>query len=220
MFIPADPKHPLFTLVESEYTSKAGPFGPGQNKAQLVIDDDISKNRSSTVVWYDGGTDPVLSSLNDGQIYIRGHGMAGSPELEMARGGEQVHYAEVVQRLVTSGLKREFRGQIKCFNCHSAESGPHGNAVDGHDPFGQNVADELYKRGYKLCTVYGYTDAIDSYPTAAVKNAAEPGEVLHKYRRAGMAATDNLGRAKSGRVEFAPRVPPLTLKQRLAQKFF
>lgn len=213
MFIPADPKNVFYMLVRAEYTLERGTNGPGLNKAQMVIDDDERKGRQSVAVWYDGGTDAFLSSLNNGQIYIRGHGNPGSDELELARNGERVNYTEVVQRLITSGLKREFSGKIKCFNCHSAES------ANGRDAFAQLLADEMWSRGYKYCTYHGYTDAIDSYPMAKAKGAPVANEVLHKYRRESDGRTSR-GRASTGRVQITPRVKPPSFAQKFAKKFF
>ena len=218
MFIAADPKSVYITMAHHEYGNQAFGGQPGMNKAQLVVDDDLLKGRSSIVVWYDGGSDPYFSSFNTAQIYIRGHGMPGSPTIEVARNGEKIHYTEVVQRLITTGLKREFFGDIKCFNCHSGEAGVgvHGNPQPA---FAQLIADEMFARGYKFCKFFGYTDAIDSFPASFDKGANPPDPVLHKYRR-GPAGLGNLGRAKTGREEFFPNPRPLSLKGQFARKFF
>jgi hypothetical protein len=184
--------------VRKEYTTEYG----GYNKAQIQLDHDSAKGHNAVAVWYDGGPHPFMSSLNTGQIYIRGHGMPGYISIETARGGERLHYTEVVQRLIVSGLKREFSGQIKCYNCHSAEPGvvPKNNvdAQLGKDPFAQLVADELYARGFKLCTFFGYIGAIDSH----VKDGSAG---KHKYVR-GPGGAGEFGRASESRVQFYPRV--------------
>jgi hypothetical protein len=218
IFICADPKHQLYVSARYEYTQEHS----GLNKAQLCLDHDLAKGNKAVVVWFDNGPNPFLSSLNTGQIYIRGHGMPGYISIETARGGEHVHYTDVVQRLIVSGLKREFSGQIKCYNCHSAESAAvPDNNVDaelGGDPFAQYVADELHARGFKYCTIWGYTDAIDSFPTTSDKKA-HPGEQLHKYRR-GPGGIGNFGRARTGKVQFFPRVKKPGLLTRLLKKMF
>ncbi len=212
MFIAADPKHSGYMCARYEYTDEYG----GHNKAQIQIDHDLGKGHHALVVWYDGSSDPFMSSFNTGQIYIRGHGMPGYVSVEMARGGERVHYTDIVERLITSGLKREFGGAIKCYNCHSAEPGvvPKGNADDqlGKDPFAQLVADEMYARGYKLCTFYGYVGAIDSH----VKDGSRG---KHKYVR-GPAGSGEYGRASESRVQFFPRVKPLNPLKKLIKKLF
>jgi hypothetical protein len=218
LFICADPNHPNYIYVRHEYTTENG----GHDKAKLVVDHDLAKGHDALAVWYDGGTNPFISSLNTGQIYIRGHGMPGYISIETARGAERVHYTVVVQRLITSGLKREFSGKIKCYNCHSGESAvvpkKNGDSELGGDPFAQYVADELYSKGYKYCTIFGYTDAIDSNPKPADK-VALPGEQLHKYRR-GPAGMGNFGRASTGRVQFFPRIKQPSMLQKLLKKMF
>jgi len=106
MFLPADPTLPNFILVQHEYTSANG----GYNKAQIQLDHDLAKGHNAIAVWYDGSPNPFLSAIISGQIYIRGHGMPGFVSIETARGAERLHYTEVVERLIRSGLRREFSG--------------------------------------------------------------------------------------------------------------
>jgi len=209
IFIAADPKHRGFMAAQFEYTTQHG----GMNKAQLNIDHEINKGNVALAVWYNGKSHPFMSSMNTGQIYIRGHGMPGFVSIEMARGGERIHYTDVVDRMIKSGLKKAFGGDIKCYNCHSAENGVPGDDPEIEDgtPFAQYIADELYNRGYKSCRIFGYTDAIDSNPKSAA-SVAMPGEVLHKYRR-GKGGAGNYGRASSGRVEFVGRPKPAKPKK-------
>ena len=217
IFIAADPKHSGFMLARFEYTTEHG----GQNKAQLCIDNEIAKGNGAVAIWYDGKSNPFMASFNTGQIYVRGHGMAGFVSIEMARGGERIHYTDVVDRLVTSGLKKAFAGDIKCYNCHSAETGVPGSdsQIDDGTPFAQYVADELYARGYKSCRVFGYTDAIDSFPKGAGA-VVQTGEVLHKYRR-GKGGAGNFGRASTGRVQFVghPKPKKPSFLQKLSNRF-
>ncbi len=199
MFLPADPKHPNFIFVQHEYTAAHG----GYNKAQIQLDHDLSKGHNAIAVWYDGDAHPFLSSMLGGQIYIRGHGMPGFVSIECARGAERIHYTTVVDRLIRSGLRREFSGAIKCYNCHSAEF-PDKNKPDieqGKVPFAQMIADELYTRGYKLCKFYGYIGSIDS-------NVKAGSTGTHKYVRVsdGKGGQVEAGRASESRVEFKPKV--------------
>ncbi len=198
MFLAGDPKHSGFMAAQYEYTTAHG----GMNKAQIQLDHDLAKGHKAIAVWYDGSPDPFLSSMIGGQIYIRGHGMPGFVSVETARGGERIHYTEVVERLIRSGLRREFNGQIKCYNCHSAEfadpTKPDPEAV--YEPFAQLVADELYTRGFKLCTFYGYIGSIDSHVKAGSTGT-------HKYVRVTVAGQQvEAGRASESRVQFFPRI--------------
>ena len=61
--------------------------------------------------------------------------------------------SDVVTRLRESGLKEEFAGTIKCYNCHSAE---------GDTNFATALEKALSERGYKKCRIYGYTGALSS----------------------------------------------------------
>jgi hypothetical protein len=203
MFIPADPKSPYYGLTRKEYTLEYN----GQNKAPLVLDAWENKGHNAMCVWYDGGTDPFLSSLNTGQIYLRGHGNPGDPCLAMAKsGGENIHFTTIVQRLITSGLKREFSGVIKCWNCHSAEPSQF------YEPFAQLFANELYAHGYKYCTFFGYVHAIDSFPKQGSQG-------LGYYARQADGITE-IGKAKSFRTQIHPRPRPKSFAQKLASKYF
>ncbi|MDB5313963.1 MAG: hypothetical protein JWO38_8165 [Gemmataceae bacterium] len=199
MFLPADPNHPNFVFVQHEYTAAHG----GYNKAQIQLDHDLAKGHNAIAVWYDGSPDPFLAAMIDGQIYIRGHGMPGFVSIEAARGAERLHYTEVVDRLIQSGLRREFCGAIKCYNCHSAEFPEKDNPdpEQGKEPFAQMVANELYARGYKLCKFYGYIGSIDS-------NVKAGSSGTHKYVRVsdGKGGQVEAGRVSDSRVEFKPKI--------------
>jgi hypothetical protein len=198
MFLAADPTLPSFILVQHEYTKASG----GYDKAQIQLDHDLAKGHNAFTVWYDGSPNPFLSSTINGQIYIRGHGMPGFVSIETARGAERLHYTEVVDRLITSGLRREFSGAIKCYNCHSAEWPDKKNPdpEQGKEPFAHMVTDELYSRGYKLCKFYGYIGSIDS-------NVKAGSTGIHKYVRIsdGKGGQVEAGRVKDSRVEFKPK---------------
>lgn len=205
MFLPADPRHPNFMFVQHEYTTAHG----GYNKAQIQLDHDLAKGNDARAIWYDGDADPFLAGTIDGQIYIRGHGMPGFMSIECARGAERLHYTEVVDRLIRSGLRREFIGDIKCYNCHSAEfpDRAHPDPEQGRVPFAQMIADELYSRGYKYCRFFGYMGSIDSNVKAGSTGA-------HKYVRVsdGMGGTIEAGRASESRVQFMPKIKKSSFK--------
>jgi hypothetical protein len=191
-----------------------GATGQGaQQKNQLTIDHDLAKGKVAVEVWYNGKKNTFVQGMTTGQIYIRGHGMAGENIIEGGRGGEKLRYDDVVDRLIKSGLSKAFTGKIKCYNCHSAESiDPTGlisaSIVEtGGAAFAQLIADEMYHRGYRSCTFYGYEGAIDSLPK-------DGSQGTHKYRRGlvkgldGKSRQQEMGRVSENRFEFTPNPRP------------
>lgn len=190
-----------------------GNTATGFNKNQAMIDHELAKGNTAQQVWYTGKKSPILAGMQDGQIYIRGHGMPGANTVEGGRGGENLKYTEVVSRLIKSGLPKTFTGKIKCYNCHSAEKvDPTGNAFKevyetGGEAFAQLVADELYSRGYKQCTFYGYVGSIDSMPKDGTGGR-------HKFVRGLVKGSDGvsrqveMGRVSEFRQQFTPRATP------------
>ncbi len=187
-----------------------GNTATGFNKNQVMIDHEMEKGNEAQQVWWTGKKNPFLSSMQDGQIYIRGHGMPGQNTVEGGRGGENLKYTDVVTRLMKSGLPKTFTGKVKCYNCHSAEKiDPTGNLMmsvveTGGESFAQLVADEMYSRGYKQCTFYGYEGSIDSMPKEGTGGR-------HKFVRGYVKQTDGtskqmeLGRVSEFRFQFTPR---------------
>ncbi len=210
-FMPFDPNNVRILAAQREYGSIKG----GEDKNQIQIDHDLLKGHVAKAVWWDPKKkDPFISSLNTGQIYIRGHGMPGSGSIEGGRGGEQVHYDEVVDRLLGSGLQKSFQGDVKCYNCHSAEMGD--PQFDDGWPFAQCIADELYRRGVKHCRIFGYFGSIDSF----VKDGSRG---RHKYIREKVYAGETSiqverGRVSDGRYQFFGRPKPK--KPNLFKRFF
>ena len=72
-------------------------------------------------------------------------------------------------------------------------------------PFAQLVADELFSRGYRSCSFFGYVGPIDSKPKI---EPGRPGE--HYYRREirtdaqGVSSQQVISRASEARVQFRP----------------
>ena len=198
-FMPYDPSHPGYMATQYEYGAMGG---ADMDKLQKDVDHETDKGNNAVPVWYQRKTkNAFISSLNTGQIYIRGHGMPGFKSIEGGRGGERIDYDVVVDRLIESGLKKTYTGKIKLFNCHSAEAG-----VPGSDPecvgppFARLVADELYTRGYKQCTFFGYFGSIDSF-------AKDGSRGKHHYIRKVVAGKQQeLARASEGREQFFPLV--------------
>ena len=206
-YMPFDVSKPNILAAQFEYGNVPG----GYNKNQIEIDREISKGNVSLEIWYDGKKSPFLAGMTDGQLYIRGHGMPGFRSIEGGRGGERVDYGTVIDRLIKSGLRKTFMGKIKCFNCHSAETGVIGSdpEVEG-PPFARLIADEMYTRGYKHCTFFGYLGAIDSY-------AKDGSAGIHKYARAKGGV--EMARASEARIQFTPTIQfrkPNFFKRRFA----
>jgi hypothetical protein len=112
-------------------------------------------------VWYMGQEGPLLRSLGDGHVYIRGHSMSGLGTIGLPGGSKGNLKSElkpkvVAGRLQASGLKTKFAGKVKCYNCHSAEA--------GEFSFAQQLANEMWALDYKSCAYFGYEGAIDSNP--------------------------------------------------------
>jgi hypothetical protein len=198
-FMPYDPNHPGFPCAQYEYGSLGG---AEMDKLQKDIDFETDKGNNAVAVWYKPKTKaPFLQSLNTGQIYIRGHGMPGFKSIEGGRGGERIDFDVVADRLIASGLPKAFSGKIKLFNCHSAESGAPGSDPECvGPPFARQVADELYSRGYKHCTFFGYVGSIDSF-------AKDGSDGKHHYiRKTVLGKQTEVARASDGRIQFRPTV--------------
>ncbi|CAN7179127.1 hypothetical protein [Paraburkholderia sp. SIMBA_054] len=73
--------------------------------------------------------------------------------------------SDVVTRLFESGLRQDFSGTIKCYNCHSAE---------GEQNFAKALEKALTERGYKKCRIYGYTGALSSMYDGEHKTSTDP----------------------------------------------
>jgi hypothetical protein len=127
---------------------------------QLAQDDRMQNKKEFYEVRYTGRQSIILLSMTDGQIYIRGHGLAGDACISSGQDSHEsarLHANDVARRLIDSGLQPGFAGKIKCYNCHSAESGP------GEAPFAQVFADAMYQAGYQHCTYWGYEGQLTSF---------------------------------------------------------
>jgi hypothetical protein len=72
-----------------------------------------------TIITYaPGTTSDVLSTLTAGSLYMRGHGMPGSPSVTTA--GKSLHIHSSIDRLIEMGLRNTFAGTIKFYSCYSA----------------------------------------------------------------------------------------------------
>jgi hypothetical protein len=59
-----------------------------------------------------------LGKFGTGKIYMRGHGMPGSPFVTTH--GKNLHIHSSIDRLIEMGLKTSFAGVIKFYSCYSA----------------------------------------------------------------------------------------------------
>ena len=128
-----------------------------------------------------GGADVTMWNLSAlDQVYIRGHSKPGFDGIFSANTNERgeklyrhqmnqdlqllipdktrVFFSlgaeEVVQRLVQSGLRPTFAGDVKCYNCYSA---------DGNPNFATAVSQALAARGFNVCHVFGYHQKLPSF---------------------------------------------------------
>ena len=123
-----------------------------------------AKGKDYVEVWYTGATSIILSGLDASSVvYVRGHSLPGSPTIFTKVGGNTSHLqaSEVGDRLIASGLRESFAGDIKCYNCYSADSG-----AEGGDAFAQRLADYLFGKGFVTCRYWGYTGSMSSFPEA------------------------------------------------------
>jgi hypothetical protein len=101
----------------------------------------VSGGKYQIVVWDLVLKDPFIQqATHDPQavIYIRGHGAAGLPNIQVkvntGTGVEErkIHITTACDRLIGSGLGKQFSGAIKFFHCYSAtvlEAAAHQNEV-------------------------------------------------------------------------------------------
>lgn len=69
---------------------------------------------------------PMLQNLVKGsQIYLRGHGLSGDPNVTTSYNGAalKLPITESIDRLIEMGLPTDFRGTIKFYSCFSALAG-------------------------------------------------------------------------------------------------
>jgi hypothetical protein len=189
---------------------------PGQeykSKNRKWIDAEEEKGKKVwTEVWYAGRVSPIIFSLRtaDEQIYIRGHGQPGETKISSGKGNWSLAAKEVAKRLIESGLQPSFAGKIKCYNCHSADSGI-------GESFAQAFSDYMYySEGYRSCEYWGYYGALDSYPGAsdAGSNPDDASSLGKTSKTANFTAKhktslseDGLSRASARRKLIIPKVP-------------
>ena len=141
----------------------------------MAQDNRMKNKKEFHEVWYTGRLSIVLFSMLDGQIYIRGHGLPGEPwissgDKEDTHDKAKLHANDVVSRLTASGLQTGFKGKIKCYNCHSAETSLKSAS------FAQVFADAMWLAGYKQCTYWGYLGMLTSFYETRSNDPR-----LHKY---------------------------------------
>jgi hypothetical protein len=72
-----------------------------------------------TIITYSSGTvNDTLHKMKTGSIYMRGHGMPGSPFVTSR--GQSLHITKSINRLIKMGLQTTFTGKIKFYSCYSA----------------------------------------------------------------------------------------------------
>lgn len=178
---------------------------------QNWIDHARKNNKEFVEIWYTGTKHLLMAAMLDGQIYIRGHseeslgevfsgsykkkdwyGMGTGPAM---KGNLDAH--AVGLRLIETGLRQEFAGKLKCYNCWGALGGKYG--------FAQKFADYMWEKGYKNCTFYGYRGAVDSFPDANLHHIKDP-SVAEKLKGHKTVEFENktLARAKDGRDKIVP----------------
>ena len=93
--------------------AEAGEFIERSEQWQTVSPKDFA------IITYSAGTvnDP-LREMRTGSIYMRGHGMPGSPFVTTH--GKSLHITKSIDRIIEMGLQKTFTGKIKFYSCYSA----------------------------------------------------------------------------------------------------
>ncbi len=162
-----------------------------------------------TIVTYQPGTvDPTLDTMVDGQIYMRGHGLPGSPSVTTH--GTSLHIRDSIARLVGMGLKPAFRGKIKFYSCYSGLDGVQkmratmvtepkfavgplklgsktvirdvdkGIFEGTYDSLASRGAAVFRSRGFTHCSFYGYRGPLSSEMEARTEETLADGHA-HKH---------------------------------------
>ena len=78
-----------------------------------------SPKKGFAIITYSPGTiSDTLREMRTGSIYMRGHGMPGSPFVTTH--GKALHIARSIDRIIGMGLQKTFTGKIKFYSCYSA----------------------------------------------------------------------------------------------------
>src|ERR1700743_996918 len=73
-------------------------------------------DKDFTIITYSSGTvNDTLRNMTTGMIYMRGHGMPGSPFVTTR--GQSLHITKSIDRLIEMGLQNTFTGKIKLYMC-------------------------------------------------------------------------------------------------------
>jgi hypothetical protein len=79
---------------------------------------DVSPKNFTIITYQPDAASDVLQNLRKGKIYMRGHGMPGSPFVTTH--GINLHIHSSIDRLIGMGLQPTFAGTIKFYSCYSA----------------------------------------------------------------------------------------------------
>lgn len=156
------------------------------------------KRKFKAVIYHPQRQSENLKKIQVGQIYILGHGASGFGSIGDVDGDVNddnvrlLSGSQVADRLIASGLKKHFMGDIKCFSCDSAKR------TNGLNSFADVFADAMFEREYTHCRIFGYTMALNAgYTDQGYPN--DKGVLLHKHA---MEANGSFtGTAKNYRVE-------------------
>lgn len=121
--------------------------------------------------FYDPKQQDYLSGLDKSdQIYVLGHGGQGKMSIftEEKKPLLRATYELVCERLKENGLRNDFSGKIKFYNCSGA-AGADGKT--GPESFAASAARLLRGSGFGKCKIFGYS--------APVSNPDEHGKKHH-----------------------------------------
>ena len=112
-------------------------------------------------VAYNGNPNPTLKTLRENDVmYVLGHCAPGSDKLwpyddSADNDPNALSSAMVAERLIRTGLEKNWTGDLKLYACHSASPGAGSQSF--LKAFGEHLGD------YR-CHIWGYKEGVASYP--------------------------------------------------------
>jgi len=121
------------------------------------------EHRKQFSIVYKDTTGTPFKFIDDGNevtIYVRGHGSVGGGEVHKqidratGFGIGPAEAKDIVSGIISKGLKENFSGKIKFYNCHSAE---------GELSFAAQCASFFRKKSFNNAQFFGYTGEVSGF---------------------------------------------------------
>src|SRR5215831_5787462 len=172
------PTHILFVPWENAKGKKEESKAWAEHGNTKKLPPEKAPQEYAVVIYRENRKNNNFQNFLTGKIYILGHGAAAYGSIgdidTSVPGNEKKVVTElkasvVCDRLIKSGLSTAFNGKIMCYNCESAKS------TKQSDGFAQQVADDMLRRGYEHCQVFGYNMSV------SLEYENSLGEGLHRH---------------------------------------